>query len=183
VQAKRDAVKARLAAISIPVLELKEASVEDAVTIVTDAAKAADAKGVGVEVTLSKEARNKVKDTRLTLTLRNVPVKEVILYLVNLAGLKHRVTETGVELMDTNEVAIETEVFRNVGPAFFQDMGLPEPDQWEKAGALTSTPLSEHVTVEYTAATQELKVMGQQADVNFIKFTLAEWTRKGKAGK
>jgi hypothetical protein len=89
--------------ITYPRLEFREAKVSEIVAFLNKTSKDLDAEKLGVPVELSPAALVAAKDTKITLTLKNVPLMEVANYITNLANLKYEITASKVILRSLDE--------------------------------------------------------------------------------
>jgi hypothetical protein len=91
----------RVEAIILPEVSYREATVTEIVAHLNRVSKDLDANKVGVPIELSAAA--KASDTRITLSLKNVPLIEVIKYLTNLGRLKYKITASKVMISTMEE--------------------------------------------------------------------------------
>jgi len=87
--------------IILPKVDYREASVPEIVEHLNRASKDLDPDKVGVPIELSAAA--KASNTKITLSLKNVPLTEVIKYITNLARLKYRITSSKVMIVSLDE--------------------------------------------------------------------------------
>jgi len=80
----------------MPKVEFREAKVKEIVTFLNKATKDLDPLKIGVPLELSPAVLEEKNETRITLTLNNVPVIEVIKYVTNLANLKYAIEKDKV---------------------------------------------------------------------------------------
>jgi hypothetical protein len=80
----------------MPEVEFHEATVPEIVTFLNKATKDLDPLKIGVPLELSPAALAEAKNTRITLTLKNVPVIEVIKYVTNLGNLRYAIEKDKV---------------------------------------------------------------------------------------
>jgi hypothetical protein len=78
-----------------PLVEFKAASVGECITWL---------KKNGIPVVATAECERKTAETKLTLTLRNVPAREVLLYITNLSATKFEIAGGKVHLKALHEV-------------------------------------------------------------------------------
>jgi hypothetical protein len=86
----KEQTTARLKAKVFPKVEFKDSMVSECADWLTTQ---------GLEVVLAPGLADAVVNTRITLSLRNVPAYEVLLYVTNLSNLKFEVVEGKVVLM------------------------------------------------------------------------------------
>ena len=89
----------------IPKVEYREASVPEIFTHITKVSKDLDPNKTGVVFELSPTA--KAADSRVTISLRNVPLIELVKYVTNLANLRYNVTGKAIVISGLAEKVAE----------------------------------------------------------------------------
>jgi len=80
----------------MPKVEFRESTVKEIVAFLNKATKDLDPLKIGVPLELSPAVLEERNETRITLTLHNVPVIEVIKYVTNLANLRYAIEKDKV---------------------------------------------------------------------------------------
>ena len=88
------AIMQRAAKIVLPAVQFKESTLSDVFVQLQDKAKAADPRKRGITLELSAAAKE--LPVRITLTLRNVPLSKVLVYVANLAELECKPEREGL---------------------------------------------------------------------------------------
>ena len=122
------AITHKLESIVFPKINFTDATVREAVEWLATKSKDLDADGQGVNIVL-KLGDEELNKTRITLTLNNVPLIEVIKYVTNLANLKYKVEPFAVTIVplgtSTEELYIkEWKVPPSLFPAASESKGL-----------------------------------------------------------
>jgi general secretion pathway protein D len=89
--------------IKFPRVEFHESKASEVVAFLNAKTKDLDAEKIGVQLQLTPAALAAAKDTKITLTLRDIPLIEIVKYVTNLAGLKYKVTTSKIMLMALDE--------------------------------------------------------------------------------
>lgn len=89
----------------IPKVDYREASALEIFTHLAKVTKDLDPNKTGVVFELSPAA--KVAESRVTISLRNVPVIELVKYVTNLANLRYNVTGTKIVISGLEEKVAE----------------------------------------------------------------------------
>ena len=87
-------VSKRVAEMIVPRVEYRESSVADAVVHLNKLAKDLDPNKVGVRFELTPAAKR--DETRITISVSNVPLIELVKYITSLANLRYEITATKV---------------------------------------------------------------------------------------
>jgi hypothetical protein len=86
-------MRSKLEDITLHKVQFRDTRLPDALKLLERQIRAADPTGTGVPLFGAGK-----EDTKITLTLHQVPALEVVKYLTNLSGSDYRITEFGVEL-------------------------------------------------------------------------------------
>jgi hypothetical protein len=89
--------------ITFPRIEFRESKVSEIAALLSAKTKELDAEKIGVQLELTPAALAAAKNTSVTLTLKNIPLIEVVKYVTNLANLKYKVTTSKIILMALDE--------------------------------------------------------------------------------
>jgi hypothetical protein len=85
----------------VPTIEFREESIPDIFTHLTKVSRELDPNKTGIVFELSPGA--KASETRVTLSLKTVPMIEVLKYVTNLSNLRYRVSATKIVVSQLNE--------------------------------------------------------------------------------
>ena len=89
--------------ITYPRVEFRESKASEVIAFLNKSAKDLDAEKIGVQLELTPAALAAAKDTKITLTLKNVPLIEIVKYVTNLSNLKYKVAASKIVLMAVDE--------------------------------------------------------------------------------
>ncbi len=95
---KAGAMEAKLGAVKIPVYQLEDATVSEAITALGQAME----KETGGEIApnfIIEDPKNRLADTRISMQLKNVPVKAILDYIHSQANTKARYDEHAVVIL------------------------------------------------------------------------------------
>jgi hypothetical protein len=92
------AITGKLNSIIFPKIDFRDATVREAIEFLAAKSKSLDPEGQGVNIVLKFDDAEFGK-TRITLTLNNVPLIEVIKYVTNLANLKYKIEPFAVSIV------------------------------------------------------------------------------------
>ncbi|MEZ5304316.1 MAG: Amuc_1098 family type IV pilus outer membrane protein [Verrucomicrobiales bacterium] len=101
--------QARIAAINfkfgsiLPVVELQEATLEEAIQFLQLKSKEMDPSGQGVNFVISQNPDSPQNQARINLSLRNIPLGEALRYVTQQAGMTYRVDEFVVRIVSLTE--------------------------------------------------------------------------------
>ncbi len=107
-QANADYIQNKLNSIVIPVLELREATVRDAMEFLHQKSVELDTtepdpSRKGVNIVLKLDNASAIADKRITLSLKNIPLGEAVRYISELAGLKYKVEPYALKIVPISE--------------------------------------------------------------------------------
>ena len=91
----------RADSIIFPKIDYREASVPEIIEHLNRASKDLDPNKIGVPIELSAAAN--ASKTKITLSLKNVPLIEVVKYITNLARLEYTITSSKVLIVPLDE--------------------------------------------------------------------------------
>jgi len=104
-------LQSKLQRIVFPKIDFRDATVREAFDFLSAKAKSLDPDGQGVNIVLKlgdeHQAGAPAGGTRITLTLNNVPLIEVIKYITNLANLKYRIEPFAVSIVQVGTLTEE----------------------------------------------------------------------------
>jgi len=95
---KADATEAKIGSVIIPVYQLEDATVKEAIELLSIAME----KQTGGEIApnfVIEDPKDKLTDTRVTMNLKNIPVKAILNYLHTQTNTKARYDEHAVVIM------------------------------------------------------------------------------------
>ncbi|MBI5819440.1 MAG: hypothetical protein HZA88_10690 [Verrucomicrobia bacterium] len=98
-------VEAKIDAITIPKIELRDASLADAVKFLAEQSREVDAKrgGLGVRIEIDESLRPALKDAPLiTLNLFDVPLHDSLRYVTSIAGVEFVIKPDKVAILSAN---------------------------------------------------------------------------------
>lgn len=93
----------KLEQIIFPKVDAKDVTVVELAAFATRKSKELDREGKGVSVTLKPGLEKVTADTRISISLKDVPMIELVTYFAGLAQLKFEVTPSGVVLVPRGE--------------------------------------------------------------------------------
>jgi general secretion pathway protein D len=89
--------------IKFPRVEFRESKAPEIVAFLNAKTKDLDAEKIGVQLQLTPAALAAAKDIKISITLNNIPLIEIVKYVTNLANLKYKVTTSKIMLMALDE--------------------------------------------------------------------------------
>jgi general secretion pathway protein D len=89
--------------ITYPRVEFRESNASECVEFLNQTSKKIDVEKIGVQLELTPAALAAAKETKITLSLNNVPLLEVVKYVTNLANLKYKVAASKIVVMALDE--------------------------------------------------------------------------------
>ncbi|MBG7608857.1 MAG: tetratricopeptide repeat protein [Verrucomicrobia bacterium] len=95
---KADATEAKIGAVVIPVYQIEDATVSEAIELLTIGMDKAT-KGKIAPNFIIEDPKGKLADTRISMQLKNIPVKAVLEYIHNQANTKARYDEHAVVIL------------------------------------------------------------------------------------
>jgi len=170
------ALQSKLNGIIFPKIDFKDATVREAVEFLSAKAKSLDPDGQGVNIVmrLGDEHRPDAPGggTRISLTLNNVPLIEVIKYITNLANLKYKIEPFAVTItqIGTQTEELFTKQWR-VPPSVFNDLpagkgSLRDAKAWLESNGVTFPQGS---VAMYSAATSTLIVKNTEDNLELLE--------------
>ena len=93
----------RAETITYPRVEFRESKTSEVVAFLNKSAKDLDTEKIGVQLELTPAALAAAKDTRITISLKNIPLLELVKYVTNLSNLKYKVIASKIVLMAMDE--------------------------------------------------------------------------------
>ena len=118
-----DAITRKLNSIIFPKIDFRDSTVREAIAFLANKAKDLDPERQGVNIVLSG-ATGENDRTRITLTLSNVPLIEVIKYVTNLANLKYKIEPSAVVIVPLGTATEELVVKEwKIPPSMFRHGG------------------------------------------------------------
>ena len=170
------ALQSKLNGIIFPKIDFRDTTVREAFEFLSAKAKALDPNGQGVNIVLrlgdEHQAGAPSGSTRITLTLNNVPLIEVIKYITNLANLKYKIEPFAVNITQIGTLMEEffTKQWR-VHPIMFQDLlggkgGLKDAKAWLEANGVTFPQGS---LAMYSPATSTLIVKNTEDNLELVE--------------
>ncbi len=94
-------VSKRIAETIVPLVDYREASLPEIVADLNKISKKLDPDKVGVQFNLSEAAKG--SEANISISLRNIPLIELLKYVTNLANLKYEVTSRNVVIKTLGE--------------------------------------------------------------------------------
>lgn len=121
-------VVAKLSALVIPVISMKDATVKECTDFIEQQCRAIDPSMTWFHVTMSAAAKPFAADTRISLSVANIPAWEALKYVSSLTNLNLQVMPDGVMLVALAEIRMVQKQYPHVLPIFFGVL-VPTTDQ------------------------------------------------------